>query len=70
MHLQVLRENIVTFKKEHDLTNVIILWTANTERFSLDIAGVNDTYENLMKAVKENHPEVSPSTVFALAALH
>ena len=68
-HLDHLRKDIATFKKENNLNNVIILWTANTERFSLDLPEVNDTYENLMKSIKDNHPEVSPSTIFALAAM-
>jgi myo-inositol-1-phosphate synthase len=33
------------------------------------LPGVNDTYENLLKAIKENHPEIAPSTIFALAAV-
>ena len=68
-HLEQIRKDIAEFKKNNNLNNVIILWTANTERFSLEIPGVNDTYENLVKAIKENHPEVSPSTIFALASI-
>jgi len=69
LHLDQIRQDIASFKKNNDLNTVIILWTANTERFALEIAGVNDTYENLMKSIKENHPEIAPSTIFALAAL-
>lgn len=50
------------------MDQVIILWTANTERFSEIIPGVNDTAENLLNAIKKSHSEVSPSTVFAVAA--
>jgi myo-inositol-1-phosphate synthase len=46
-----------------------VQWTANTERFSDLIAGVNDTAENLMKAIETGHEEVSPSTVFAVASI-
>lgn len=56
------------FKNTKNLDQVIILWTANTERFSEIIAGVNDTAENILKAIEENHSEISPSTVFAVAA--
>lgn len=68
-HLEAIRHDIASFKKEHNLNTVIVLWTANTERFSLEIEGINDTYENLVKAIKANHPEISPSTIFALASL-
>jgi myo-inositol-1-phosphate synthase len=46
-----------------------VQWTANTERFSELIEGVNDTAENLMKAIEAGHEEVSPSTVFAVASI-
>jgi myo-inositol-1-phosphate synthase len=45
------------------------LWTANTERFCVLEEGVHDTADNILKAVKENHLEVSPSTVYALATV-
>ena len=48
---------------------MIIQWTANTERFSDIITGVNDTAENLLKAIDAGHEEVSPSTVFAVASI-
>jgi myo-inositol-1-phosphate synthase len=48
---------------------VIILWTANTERYADIIPGVNDTADNLINAIKSGHAEVSPSTVFAVASI-
>ncbi|KZC09470.1 Inositol-3-phosphate synthase 1-B, partial [Dufourea novaeangliae] len=66
-HLDLIRKDIAEFKNSKNLDQVIVLWTANTERFSEIIPGVNDTAENLLKAIKENHSEVSPSTVFAVA---
>lgn len=67
-HLEQIRKDIAEFKAVKNLDQVIILWTANTERFSEIIPGVNDTAENLLKAIKDNHSEISPSTVFAVAA--
>jgi myo-inositol-1-phosphate synthase len=43
--------------------------TPNTERYSDLIPGVNDTADNLLKAIRSSHPEVSPSTLFAVAAI-
>lgn len=68
-HLEQIRHDIASFKKENNLNNVIVLWTANTERFALELPEVNDTYENLMKSVKDSHPEIAPSTIFALASM-
>lgn len=56
------------FKSSKNLDKVIVLWTANTERFSEIIPGVNDTAENLLKAIENDHPEISPSTMFAVAS--
>lgn len=63
-----IRKDITEFKTSKNLDQVIILWTANTERFSRIIPGINDTADNLLKAIDENHSEISPSTVFAVAA--
>lgn len=48
---------------------MIVLWTANTERYAEIIPGVNDTADNLINAIKSGHEEVSPSTVFAVACI-
>lgn len=66
--LNLIRKDIVQFKTAKDLDQVIILWTANTERFSEIITGVNDTADNLLKAIEEDNSEISPSTMFAVAA--
>ncbi|KAJ6487636.1 hypothetical protein C8R45DRAFT_1143877 [Mycena sanguinolenta] len=68
-HLEHLRRDIRQFKADHGLDRVIVFWTANTERYSDIIPGVNDTAENLLAAIKQSHFEVSPSTLFAVAAI-
>lgn len=61
--------DIEQFKKSHGLDRVIVMWTANTERYCQVKAGVHDTYKNLVKALIEDEPEISPSTMFAVAAV-
>ncbi|KAI1171717.1 myo-inositol-1-phosphate synthase [Nemania sp. FL0916] len=68
-HVDKIRQDIREFKDQHGLDKVIVQWTANTERFSDIIAGVNDTASNLLKAIADGHPEVSASTVFAVACI-
>lgn len=68
-HVEQLRKDIQTFKAENSLDKVIILWTANTERYSKILDGVNDTAENLINSIKQGHSEVSPSTIFAVASI-
>lgn len=57
------------FKTSNGLDKVIVQWTANTERYADILTGVNDTAENLLKAIESGHEEVSPSTVFAVACI-
>ncbi|XP_061197449.1 inositol-3-phosphate synthase 1-B-like [Saccostrea echinata] len=64
-----IREDIREFKKTSSVDKIIVLWTANTERFSDVIPGVNDTAESLIKSIRENESEVSPSTLFAVASI-
>ncbi|KAJ4395846.1 Myo-inositol-1-phosphate synthase [Gnomoniopsis smithogilvyi] len=68
-HVEQIRKDIQTFKSQHGLDKVIVQWTANTERYADILSGVNDTADNLLKAIEEGHEEVSPSTVFAVACI-
>merc|ERR1719201_1168186 len=68
-HLEQIRKDIRDFKANNGLDKVIVLWTANTERFASVQSGVNDTADNLMEAIKMNEAEVAPSTIFAVASI-
>jgi myo-inositol-1-phosphate synthase len=68
-HLEKIRKDIRDFKAKNKLDQVIVLWTANTERFSEIVTGLNDTADNLLRAIRENQDEVAPSTVFAVASI-
>ena len=68
-HMETIRQNIRDFKSKNDLDKVIVLWTANTERFSSVEAGLNDTADNLLASIKSSKSEVSPSTIFAVASI-
>ncbi|KAI8808739.1 Myo-inositol-1-phosphate synthase [Cladochytrium replicatum] len=68
--LEQIRKDIREFKANNQqLEKVVVLWTANTERYSDIINGVNDTADNILKAVDDSHPEISPSTLFSLASI-
>jgi myo-inositol-1-phosphate synthase len=67
--MEHLRQDIRDFKTNNNLEKVIILWTANTERFSSIEEGVNDTADNLLSAIKTGEDEISPSTLFACASI-
>ncbi|KAG5483813.1 hypothetical protein GH5_05659 [Leishmania sp. Ghana 2012 LV757] len=63
------RSDIRQFKTANQLDKVLVLWTANTERFSEHRDGVHDTADNLVAAVKRNEAEVAPSALYAMAAI-
>ena len=67
--LDHLRADIRRFKADNDLDKVIVLWSANTERFCDLRAGLNDTAENLLDAIKRNESEIAPSQLFAVASI-
>ena len=68
-HLEQIREDIRDFKRSSGVDKVIVLWTANTERFCDVKQGLNDTAENLLDSIRKSESEVSPSTVFAVASI-
>jgi len=68
-HLAALRADIARFREQHALDKVIVVWTANTERFSERLSGVHDTEANWRAAVKRGHSEISPSQMFAAASI-
>ncbi|PKS05847.1 hypothetical protein jhhlp_007676 [Lomentospora prolificans] len=68
-HVETIRKQIQDFKTANNLDKVIVQWTANTERYADIIEGVNDTADNLLKAIEGGHEEVSPSTIFAVACI-
>ncbi|KAG2286542.1 hypothetical protein Bca4012_082937 [Brassica carinata] len=57
------------FKEKNKVDKVVVLWTANTERYSDVVVGLNDTMENLMAYVEKNESEISPSTLYAIAGV-
>lgn len=67
--LEKIRSDIKEFKECKGLDQVIVLWTATTERFSEEIEGLNDTSDNLLKSICKNASEISPSTLFAVASI-
>mmetsp|Transcript_19662 Transcript_19662/g.44628 ORF Transcript_19662/g.44628 Transcript_19662/m.44628 type:complete len:534 (+) Transcript_19662:59-1660(+) len=67
--LEQVRKDIRDFKAANGLDKVVVLWTANTERFAAIEEGINDTAENLLAAIKNGEEEISPSTLFAVACV-
>jgi len=67
--MEQIQRDIRDFKAKKDLDKVIVLWTANTERYCDVEVGLNDTAEHLLESIRSNKHEVSPSTIFAVASV-
>lgn len=52
MQMEEIRRDIRDFKEKSGVDKVIVLWTANTERFSDVVTGVNDTAKNLLATIQ------------------
>ncbi|TMW48393.1 hypothetical protein DOY81_006522 [Sarcophaga bullata] len=64
-----IRRDIQDFKKSKNLDSILVLWTANTERFSEIKPDLNMTMQELEASLKANKAEISPSTIFAMASI-
>ncbi|MDZ7291609.1 MAG: inositol-3-phosphate synthase [candidate division KSB1 bacterium] len=65
---QMLRDDIRTFKEKNNLSRMVMIWCASTEVF-LQPDPVHATIESFEKALRENHPAIAPSMIYAYAAL-
>ena len=64
----MLREDIKRFRKENDLERIVIIWCASTEIY-IPVNGVHRDIDNLISAMRNNHPDISPSMLYAYAAI-
>jgi myo-inositol-1-phosphate synthase len=67
--LEAVRRDIRDFRARTGVDKVVVLWTANTERYADVVVGVNDTPDALLAAVAAGEAEVAPSQLYALAAI-
>ncbi len=65
---EMLREDIRNFKSKNNLQRLVIVWCGSTEVFMQPDEVHNDiaTFE---QAMKDNHPAIAPSMLYAWAAL-
>ncbi len=63
-----LRADIRKFKEENGCDRLTMVWAASTEIF-LTLDPVHDTLESFEQAMRDNHPSVAPSMLYAWAAL-
>ena len=62
------REDIQRFKADNRVERLVMIWCGSTEIF-MQHHEVHNDIESLEKAIRENHPAIPPSMIYAYAAL-
>jgi len=65
---QLLMEDIRNFKEIHGLDRLVMIWCASTEVY-LEPDVVHQTLKAFEQAMKDNHPAIAPSMIYAYAAI-
>ncbi len=63
-----IKDDIATFKKKSGASRLVMVWCGSTEIF-LTSDPVHRTLESFERAMKDNHPAIAPSMLYAWAAL-
>jgi myo-inositol-1-phosphate synthase len=66
--IEALKEDIDSFKRKHQLSRCVMIWCASTEVY-LQPHKVHTSLENFEAGLKSNDPNISPSMLYAYAAL-
>jgi len=66
--MMMIREDIKDFKKKNKLERLVMIWCASTEIF-IPVNGVHHERKKFEDAIKNNHPDISPSMLYAYAAI-
>lgn len=61
-------DDIENFKDAHDLNRVVVVWCGSTEIY-FTAKPVHDNIENFEHGLKHNDPDISPSMIYAYAAI-
>ena len=66
--MEQLREDIRYFKAVNKLERVVVIWCGSTEIF-IKTSDVHKSIDSFKKGMKDNHLDISPSMLYAFAAL-
>jgi myo-inositol-1-phosphate synthase len=67
-HMEMLREDIRNFKRRNNVERLVMIWCASTEIF-LSLNWVHRDIDKFVEAMKSNHPDISPSMLYAYASI-
>lgn len=63
-----LMDDIADFKKENSLKDLVMIWCASTEVYKKR-SEVHSSIEKFEDGLKDNHPDIAPSMIYAYAAI-
>ena len=61
-------KDIERVKQENGCSRMVMIWCASTEKY-MEKTAAHDSIESLEKAMRENSPDISPSMIYAYAAI-
>jgi myo-inositol-1-phosphate synthase len=61
-------DDIENFKEANDCARLVMVWCGSTEKY-IEISAVHETIESFEEGLKANNPAISPSMIYAYAAL-
>ncbi len=67
-YMQMLREDIRNFKEKNRLDRLVMIWAASTEVY-IKLGEVHRSKAAFEQAMKDNHPDIAPSMLYAWAAI-
>jgi len=65
---EAVREDIRNFKAEKGCDRLVMVWCASTEKF-ITASDIHQNIDSFVKAMKDNHPLIAPSMIYAYAAI-
>ncbi len=65
---EALIDDIANFKKKNNCDRLVMIWCASTEIY-IEPGHVHNSLKNFETGLEENHPDISPSMIYAYAAL-
>jgi myo-inositol-1-phosphate synthase len=66
--MQAIRKDIQDFKTQNQLDRLVCIWCGSTEIF-IQPGPVHQTLPHFRQALHDNHPDISPSMIYAAACL-
>ncbi|QMU29208.1 inositol-3-phosphate synthase [Adhaeribacter radiodurans] len=65
---KMVMDDIENFKEANDCARLVIVWCGSTEIY-LEPSAVHETIENFEEGLRNNHPAIAPSMIYAYAAI-